>query len=59
MEIKSYNLTLTDDEIISVCKTLGGLTDPEFESVGVTVKERELLRNIYNELVFICDRLNV
>lgn len=53
MEIKSYNLTLTENEIIAIHKTLGGLNDHEFELVGVVGEEREILRNIYNELTFI------
>ncbi|HQM97254.1 MAG TPA: hypothetical protein PK705_09635 [Clostridia bacterium] len=53
MEIKSYNLTLTENEIIAIHKTLGGLNDSEFERAGIAGEERELLRNIYNELSFI------
>jgi hypothetical protein len=56
MEIKSYNITLTEKELLAIHKTLGGLNDLEFKQIGICGDDRELLSEVYNELVFIHNR---
>jgi len=47
MEIESYNIKLSLEEINSLLKILGRFNDIELESKGIIGKDREVLRDMY------------
>ncbi len=53
MTVKSYNITLTFEEIKAIHKILGRLSDVEKKEKDLTDKECRLTSEIFNELAYI------
>lgn len=47
---------LTKKEMQLISKILGGLTDLEFNKVGITGNDREKVRDLYYQLIPIVER---
>lgn len=47
---------LTKKEMQLISKILGGLTDLEFNKVGITGSDREKVRDLYYQLIPIVER---
>jgi len=48
----TYKLTMSEAQAVALKRVLGGLTDKQFEAVGVIGKDRESMRALYGELPY-------
>ena len=50
--VTTHSLALSEREAGILKKLLGSFSDPEFSKIGISGADRELMRDIYNQLPY-------